>query len=136
MANSIEDANADELARDRARDKKKPKPKAKPKKAGALKTVLKNPIFKLLIPFGVEVTPLGGMLPSWTFYVIYTYFEEKKAGLSPNIAVFLIVGGAAVAVDAIDLIEPTGFGMIIAKGIDIPTMGFLLAWRMLGKTKK
>ena len=126
-----EDAYAAELAEGRAEDTKKIKTKkAKPKKAGALKTILKNPIFKLLIPFGTEMTPLGGMLPSWTLFVIYLYFSEKKAGLNPNIAVYLIVGGGAATVDAIDLIEPTGFGMILAKGIDIPTMGFLLAWRM------
>lgn len=145
MPNSIEDANADELARDRAQDRKKPKPKAKPKKAGALKTVLKNPIFKLLIPFGVEIFPGTGLLPSWSGYVIYTYFEEKKAGLKPNIAEYMIVGGAAVTSDVIDVLNLTGFGMIIGKGIDIPTIGFLYIWRihkhgiasaMPGKTKK
>lgn len=126
-----EDAYAAELAEGRAQDNQKVKPKkATPKKAGALKTVLKNPIFKLLIPFGTEMVPLVGALPSWTLFVIYLYFSEKKAGLNPNIAVYLIVGGASATVDIIDWIEFTGFGMILAKGIDIPTLGFLLAWRM------
>lgn len=127
-----EDAYKHKLSADRAADEKiekKPK-KPKPKKAGALKTVLKNPIFKLLIPLGAEIIPGTGLLPSWTLYVLYTYHEEKKAGLTPNIAEYLIVGGAAATSDAIDVLNLTGFGMIIGKGIDIPTVGFLYIWRI------
>lgn len=130
-----EDAHLRELNTDRntgrTQDNQKVKPKkATPKKAGALKTILKNPIFKLLIPLGVEIPPGTGLLPSWTLYVLYTYHEEKKAGLTPNIAEYLIVGGAAATSDAIDALNLTGFGMIIGKGIDIPTVGFLYIWRI------
>jgi len=128
-----EDAYKHKLSADRATDEKieKEKPKkAKPKKAGTLKTVLKNPIFKLLIPLGTEIIPGTGLLPSWLLYVVYTYHEEKKAGLTPNIAEYIIVGGAAATSDTIDVLNLTGFGMIIGKGIDIPTVGFLYIWRI------
>jgi len=127
-----EDAYKHKLSADRAADKKieKESKKAKPKKTGALKAVLKNPIFKLLIPLGAEIIPGTGLLPSWLLYVLYTYHEEKKAGLSPNIAEYIIVGGAAATSDAIDALNLTGFGMIIGKGIDIPTVGFLYIWRI------
>lgn len=125
------DAYKAELAEGIAQDNQKVKQKkAKPKKAGILKTVLKNPIFKLLIPLGAEIIPGTGLLPSWTLYVLYTYHEEKKAGLTPNIAEYIIVGGAAATSDAIDVLNLTGFGMVIGKGIDIPTVGFLYIWRI------
>ena len=131
-----EDAYAAELAKGRAATTKKEMGKRvrkrmkKAKKTGALGTILKNPIFKLLIPLGVEIIPGTGLLPSWLLYVLYTYHEEKKAGLSPNIAEYIIVGGAAATSDTIDVLNLTGFGMIIGKGIDIPTVGFLYIWRI------
>lgn len=131
-----EDAYAAELAESRAATTKKEMGKRvrkrmkKAKKTGALGTVFKNPIFKLLIPLGLEIVPGTGLLPSWTLYVLYTYHEEKKAGLTPNIAEYLIVGGAAATSDTIDALNLTGFGMIIGKGIDIPTVGFLYIWRI------
>lgn len=131
-----EDAYKAELAEGRAATTKKEMGKMvrkrmkKAKKTGVLKAVLKNPIFKLLIPLGVEIIPGTGLLPSWILYVLYTYHEEKKAGLSPNIAEYIIVGGAAATSDIIDTLNLTGFGMIIGKGIDIPTVGFLYIWRI------
>ena len=48
----------------------------------------------------------------------------------PNTVVYALVFGAAMVVDALDLIEFTGFGLIITKIIDIPTLGFLWLWTM------
>lgn len=131
-----EESYAAELAEDRAvTTKKEMRERVGKRMAKARKTkkagpaVTKNPLFKLLIPTIVEISPFG-MLPSWTLYVLYTFHEEKKAGLSPNIAEYMIVGGAALTSDVIDILDLTGFGAIIARGIDIPTVLFLYIWRI------
>lgn len=126
-----EDLRAQQLAEDRAKDNRKGEtPPEKTGKGSAFREILGHPVVQCLIPLAIEMTPLGGILPSWTTYVIYTYFSEKKAGRSPNLSEYLTMGSAALTSDAIDWLELTGFGMIIAKGIDIPTVLFLMSWRM------
>ena len=118
-----------QLAEERAQAKQTKVPKASSKKTGALKTILKNPSFKTLIPFIVELSPVG-LFPSWTIFVAITWHEEKKSGASPNIAEYLIIGGLAAVSDIVDILDLTGFGAIIARLIDIPTLGLLWLWRI------
>jgi len=89
----------------------------------------KGSFFKIIIPFLGEMSPFG-ILPCWTGFVYYVFREEKKAGKSPNIAEYMVVGGLAAGVDTIDWLDLTGFGMIISRAIDIPALLFLGFWRI------
>ncbi len=126
-----EEAFRDQLAEGIAEDRqeKAETQKAPAKKAGALKTMLKNPLIKLLIPFLGEAGS-GGILPCWTAYVIYTYFEQKKAGANPNIAEYLIIGSLAGAVDIIGLFGLTGVLLILSYGVSLPCVVLLWIWRI------
>lgn len=64
--------------------------------------------------------------------------QENKGliqGITPatfiNIGEVVIILGAAITVDAIDALDLTGVGAIIARLIDIPTLGALWLWRIL-----
>lgn len=39
----------------------------------------KDPTFLILSAFLVEISPIG-MLPTWSLFVIYTYFQDTKLG--------------------------------------------------------
>ncbi|MBA7622038.1 hypothetical protein ES703_29409 [subsurface metagenome] len=56
-------------------------------------------------------------------------------GISPttfiNIGEMVIILGAALTVDAIDILDLTGVGAILVRLIDIPTLGALWLWRIL-----
>jgi len=124
-----EEAFETQFAQERAQIKQIKTPKTSSKKTGVLGTILKNPSFKILIPFLIELSPIG-LFPSWTIFVIFTWYEEKKSGASPNIAEYLVIGGLAAVSDTVDILDLTGFGIIIARLIDIPTLGLLWLWRI------
>lgn len=116
-----------QLAEERA--KAKPE-KVKEKKPGALKTLLKNPLVQLLIPSIAEIGT-GGLAPGWTIYVIWAYSQTKKAGGSPNIAEYLMIGGLAATVDIVQIfVDLTGFGVIISEILILPCLILLWAWRI------
>jgi len=94
----------------------------------------KNPIFKLLIPFGLEVGT-GGILPAWTGYVVWSWIEEKKSGASPNIAEYMMVGTLAVAADAFGLLGLSGILLILSFSITLPCLGLLWFWRIMKSPK-
>jgi hypothetical protein len=48
-----------------------------------------------------------------------------------NIGEMIIILGAALTVDIIDLLDLTGIGAIVVRFIDIPTLGALWLWRIL-----
>lgn len=56
-------------------------------------------------------------------------------GVSPatfiNIGEMVIILGAAITVDAIDVLDLTGIGAILVRLIDVPTLGALWLWRIL-----
>jgi len=117
-----------QLAEERAQAKQTKVPKTSSKKTGALKTILKNPFIKFLVPFLGEIGS-GGILPGCTGYVIWTYVEEKKSG-NPNIAEYLIVGGLAGTADVIGLLGLTGFLLILSYAITVPCLASLFVWRI------
>ncbi len=61
--------------------------------------------------------------------------EEKTSGFTPatviNTGEMIIIIGAALTVDLIDLLDLTGFGAIIARFVDIPALGALWLWRVM-----
>lgn len=124
-----EEAFRDQLAEGIAKDNKTKTKSPPAKKAGALRKLLKNPLVKLLIPFLGEAGS-GGILPCWTAYVIYTYFEQKKAGANPNIAEYLIVGSFAGVVDIIGLFGLTGVLLILSYSVSLPCVVLLWIWRI------
>ena len=126
-----EEAFRDQLAEGIAKDNKTKTKSPPAKKAGALKTMLKNPLVKLLIPFLGEAGS-GGILPCWTAYVIYTYFEQRKSAnpTGPNIAEYLIVGSLAGAVDIIGLLGLTGVLLVLSYSVSLPCVVFLWIWRI------
>ncbi len=138
------DQLAERVAKDRNEETKTSKAPAK--KTGALRKLLKNPAAKLLIPFLGEAGS-GGILPCWTGYVVYTYFEQKKSAnpSGPNIAEYLIVGSLAGAVDIIGLFGLTGVLLVLSYSVSLPCVVLLWIWRinkhgmksaMPAKTKK
>ena len=56
-------------------------------------------------------------------------------GVSPttfiNIGEVVIILGAAITVDVIDVLDLTGVGAILVRFIDVPTLGALWLWRIL-----
>jgi len=48
-----------------------------------------------------------------------------------NIAEVVIILGAAITVDTIDVLDLTGVGAILVRLIDVPTLGALWLWRIL-----
>lgn len=42
-------------------------------------TPLKNPGFKIVFAFLIEISPFG-MLPMWTLFIIYVWLKQGKAG--------------------------------------------------------
>jgi len=56
-------------------------------------------------------------------------------GVSPatfiNVGEVVIILGAAITVDAIDILDLTGVGAILVRLIDVPTLGALWLWRIL-----
>ena len=39
----------------------------------------KDPTFQLLLAFLVEISPIG-IIPTWTIFVLYVYFQDTKLG--------------------------------------------------------
>lgn len=128
MPDTNEEQYAAQLAESKARDREKPE-KAETKALGALGKLLKNPIIKLLIPTVAEIGS-GGLLPGNLGLVIWTYLDEKKAGQSPNIAEYLIVGIPAAAVDGINLLGLSGVLLIFSWSISVPCLGLLWFWKL------
>lgn len=67
--------------------------------------------------------------------------SKKSQGITPetviNFGEMVIILGAAITVDAIDILDLTGFGAILVRFIDIPTLGALWLWRISkGESKK
>lgn len=120
-----EEAYESQLAEERAKEKPA---KAKPKKVGALKSLLKNPLVQFLIP-GLGETLTGGILPGWTAFVIWTYFSEKKAGNSPNLAEYITVGILAIAADLFDILALTGVLLIFTFPVTLSCGLALGVWR-------
>jgi len=58
-------------------------------------------------------------------------FQGATAATFINIGEFILILGAAITVDIIDVVELTGVLAIITKFIDIPTLGALWFWRIL-----
>ena len=56
--------------------------------------------------------------------------RKREAAPPPNPAEFILIGMLAVAADAIDALDLTGWGAIIARGVDIPVLGLLWLWRI------
>jgi len=56
-------------------------------------------------------------------------------GISPatfiNVGEMVIILGAAITVDVIDVLDLTGIGAILVRLIDVPTLGALWLWRIL-----
>lgn len=52
-------------------------------------------------------------------------------GTIVNFAEMALILGAAITVDLIDALDLTGFGAILVRFIDIPTLGALWLWRIL-----
>ncbi|MBA4320754.1 MAG: hypothetical protein C0412_20375 [Flavobacterium sp.] len=57
--------------------------------------------------------------------------RESAPVANINIAEMVIILGAAITVDLIDALDLTGFGAILVRFIDIPTLGALWLWRVL-----
>lgn len=61
--------------------------------------------------------------------------SQNNGGIDPatvvNAAEIILILGAAVTVDVIDVLDLTGVGAIIVRFIDIPTLGALWLWRIL-----
>lgn len=60
--------------------------------------------------------------------------SNQKSGAGPatfiNVAEMMLVLGAAITVDVIDVLDLTVVGAIVARFIDIPTLGALWLWRI------
>lgn len=60
---------------------------------------------------------------------------EKSQGFAPETVVaageFVIILGAAITVDAIDILDLTIVGGIVVRFLDIPILGALWLWRIL-----
>ena len=60
--------------------------------------------------------------------------SDESKGFGPstvvNIAEVVIILGAAITVDLIDVLDLTGIGAILVRFIDIPTLGALWLWRV------
>ena len=60
--------------------------------------------------------------------------SKESQGVTPetiiNIGEVMIILGAAITVDAIDILDLTGVGAILVRLIDIPTLGALWLWRI------
>lgn len=58
--------------------------------------------------------------------------KPKKAepGININPAEFMLVGTLAIVADALDALDLTGFGVIIARVIDLPVLALLWLWRI------
>lgn len=125
-----EETQQAQLAEERAETPtKEVKNPAKTKRAGSLRALLKNPFIKLLFPFLGELAS-GGILPCWTVYIVYSYYEERKSGASPNLAEYLIVGGLAGTVDIMGLLGLTGVLLILSLAISVPCLCLLWVWRI------
>jgi hypothetical protein len=65
---------------------------------------------------------------------LQTKQSNQKNGTGPatfiNVAEMIIVLGAAITVDVIDILDLTVIGAIIVRFIDIPTLGALWLWRI------
>lgn len=48
-----------------------------------------------------------------------------------NIGELILILGAAITVDVIDILDLTGIGAILVRFIDIPTLGALWLWRVM-----
>jgi len=118
-----------QLNQERANIKKSKVSKSPSKKTGIVKSILKNPSLETLFAYFIELSPIG-LFPTWTILVISTWYKEKKSGIPPNIAEYLMVGGLAIISDILDILDITGFGIIITRMIDIPTLGLLWLWRI------
>ncbi len=61
--------------------------------------------------------------------------SQESEGFGPNTLInaaeFLIIIGAAITVDVIDVLDLTGVGAIIVRIIDVPILGALWLWRIL-----
>lgn len=125
-----DEINQTQLAEEQAKDRRYRIGKPEAEKAGLLKVLWQNPIVKLIIPTLVENSPLGVFLPAWTGFVVYTYFEEKKAGNNPNIAEYLIFGSMGLIVDVLQLIDFTGFGLILSRVLGFPFWASIWVWRL------
>ncbi len=126
---ATEDELQAQLAEERAEDRKIKTKETKTEKTGFLKGLLKNPLVQLSC-FGLLEASPAGILPGWIGFVIVTFFQEKKAGLSPNIAIYMIVGSAAAIVDAINVFDLTGFGLFLSRALGAPFFCLLIFWRL------
>ncbi|MBD3282520.1 MAG: hypothetical protein GF387_02850 [Candidatus Portnoybacteria bacterium] len=65
--------------------------------------------------------------------------ESDDSGITPasiiTVAEFVLVFGAAITLDLIDILDFTGVGAILVRFIDIPTLGFIWLWRILKQQK-
>jgi len=61
--------------------------------------------------------------------------SQNNGGIDPatviNAAEMVLILGAAITVDVIDVLDLTGVGAIIVRFIDVPTLGALWLWRIL-----
>ncbi len=61
--------------------------------------------------------------------------SQNNSGIDPatviNAAEMILILGAAITVDVIDVLDLTGVGAIIVRFIDVPTLGALWLWRIL-----
>ncbi len=124
-----EEAYGNQLNEDRAQTKGKQEGTGvKPKLSGTLVTLLKR-FLPFLVPAFAE-TVSGGILPGNLGFVVWTYFDEKKADKSPNIAEFLLMGLIAGGVDAIGLLGLTGVLLILSYAAQAPGLILLFFWRI------
>ena len=56
--------------------------------------------------------------------------EDASSGATFNPVETLLILGAAITVDIIDILDLTGFGAILVRFIDVPTMLALWLWRI------
>ncbi len=56
---------------------------------------------------------------------------EGKSGSSANLGETLVMLIPAIIADALDALDLTGLGVIIARFIDIPVLGILWLWRLM-----
>jgi len=62
--------------------------------------------------------------------------QELSPAIVINAAEMVIVLGAAITVDLIDVLDLTGVGAILVRFIDVPTLGALWLWRILKTGRK
>ena len=58
-------------------------------------------------------------------------FQGATAATLINIGELILILGAAITVDVIDVLDLTGVAAILVRFIDIPTLGALWLWRIL-----